>query len=66
MCTVEEVYHYAKESIYIQTKPPVLIIYRVIMLKATARSLAPSLTNLFNLTISLGTFPAKWKIARAV
>ena len=36
------------------------------MLKATARSLAPSLTQLFNLSISLGTFPTMWKMTRVV
>ena len=36
------------------------------MLKATASSIAPSLTKLFNLSISAGQFPALWKSARVV
>ena len=36
------------------------------MLKATASSIAPSLTKLFNLSISAGQFPASWKRARVV
>ena len=34
------------------------------MLKATASSIAPSLTKLFKLSISAGQFPASWKSAR--
>ena len=34
------------------------------MLKATADSIAPSLTNLLNLSISNGKFPKTWKEAR--
>ena len=36
------------------------------MFKATASSIAPSLTKLFNLSISAGQFPASWKSARVV
>ena len=36
------------------------------MLKFTAFSIAPSLTNLFNLSITTGTLPAAWKHARIV
>ena len=36
------------------------------MLKYTASSIAPSLTTLFNLSISTGIFPTEWKIARIV
>ena len=36
------------------------------MLKQTALSIAPSLTKLFNLSITTGCFPEDWKIARIV
>ena len=36
------------------------------MLKETATSIAPSLTKLFNLSISKGYFPRIWKYARVV
>ena len=36
------------------------------MLKPVANSIAPSLTNLFNLSISKGCFPKIWKTARVV
>lgn len=36
------------------------------MLKATADSIGPSLTNLFNLSISRGQFPEPWKRTRVV
>ena len=36
------------------------------MLKSTAYSIAPSLTNLFNLSLATGIFPTDWKLARVV
>ena len=36
------------------------------MLKSTAYSIAPSLTELFNLSLTSGTFPSEWKLARVV
>ena len=36
------------------------------MLKATASSIAPSLTKLFNISISNGQFPTPWKVAHVV
>ena len=36
------------------------------MLKATCSSITPSLTKLFNLSISKGQFPISWKVARVV
>ena len=36
------------------------------MLKANACSIAPSLTKLFNLSLTTGTVPNEWKIARIV
>ena len=36
------------------------------MLKATAASIAPSLTRLFNLSLATGSFPEAWKMARIV
>ena len=36
------------------------------MLKCTAESITPSLTELFNLSITTGVFPSEWKIERIV
>ena len=36
------------------------------MLKSTAVSIAPSLTELFNMSISTGVYPSDWKVARIV
>ena len=36
------------------------------MLKANAYSIAPSLTKLFNLSLTTGTVPNEWKVARIV
>ena len=36
------------------------------MLKATAYSIAPSITKLFNLSIQLGCFPQTWKVSNVV
>ena len=36
------------------------------MLKATAYSIAPSITKLFNLSIQLGCFPQIWKVSNVV
>ena len=36
------------------------------MLKATAASIAPSLTTLFNLSLRSDAFPEDWKLARFV
>ena len=36
------------------------------MLKNTAHNIAPSITNLFNLSIKQGRFPDTWKIAHIV
>ena len=36
------------------------------MLKATALSIAPSLTKLFNLSTTSGSLPDSWKVARIV
>ena len=36
------------------------------MLKYTAESITPSLTALFNLSISTGVFPSEWKIGRII
>ena len=36
------------------------------MLKSTAHSIAPSLTKLFNISISLGHFPQCWKMSSVV
>ena len=36
------------------------------ILRSAASSVAPSLTNLFNFSITTGTLPAAWKHARIV
>ena len=36
------------------------------MIKSTAVSIAPSLTELFNMSISTGVYPSDWKVARIV
>ena len=36
------------------------------MLKATAKSIAPPLAHLFNLSLASGKFPEMWKIASIV
>ena len=36
------------------------------MLKATANSIAPSLTRLFNRSLLTGVMPDEWKLARVV
>ena len=36
------------------------------MLKFTADSITPSLTVLFNMSISTGVFPSEWKVGRIV
>ena len=36
------------------------------MLKSTARSIAPSLTKLFNISICLSRFPESWKTSAVV
>ena len=34
------------------------------IVKSTAASIAPSLTELFNLSVTSGVFPVEWKIGR--
>ena len=36
------------------------------MLKSTAVSITPSLTELYNMSISTGVYPSDWKVARIV
>ena len=36
------------------------------MIKATAHSIAPSLTKLFNISITTGKIPGKWKLSAVV
>ena len=36
------------------------------MLKGTARSIAPSITKIFNMSITLGCFPQTWKLSNVV
>ena len=63
-CTEEEVYHLLKTLNSSKAAGPDGISVR--MLKETASATAPSLTDLFNNSISEGCFPACWKIANVV
>ena len=48
-------------------RPLVLMVFlHVYMLKATAYIIAPSLTKLFNLSLSNGVVPREWKMGRIV
>ena len=59
LCTEEEVLHLLENLDMGKANGPDNISVR--MLKETARSIAPSLTHLFNLSISKGKFPRLWK-----
>ena len=62
LCVTEELVHLINGLDVAKANGPDGISVR--MLKATAESIAPSLTNLFNLSISNGQFPKTWKEAR--
>ena len=62
LCVTEELVHLINGLDVSKANGPDGISVR--MLKATADSIAPSLTNLFNLSISNGQFPKTWKEAR--
>ena len=64
LCTQEEVSYLLTSQNPEKASGPDNISVR--MLKETARSITPSLTRLFNLSITTGIFPRLWKIARVV
>ena len=64
LCTSEEIIYLINGLDTSKSTGPDKI--SVKMLKPVANSIAPSLTNLFNLSISKGCFPKIWKTARVV
>ena len=64
LCSTDEIIHLIQGLDVTKANGPDGISAR--MLKATASSIAPSLTKLFNLSISRGHFPTPWKGARVV
>ena len=64
MCTEEEVFDLLAELDCNKSTGPDNISAR--MLKGTATSVTPSLTRLFNLSLTTGCFPDAWKLARVV
>ena len=63
-CTTQEIVQLIKGLDLSKANGPDRISAR--MLKGTCESIAPSLTNLFNLSIAKGHFPKLWKEARVV
>ena len=63
-CTTQEIVQLIKGLDVSKANGPDRISAR--MLKGTCESIAPSLTNLFNLSIAKGHFPKLWKEARVV
>ena len=63
-CTTQEIVQLIKGLDVSKANGPDGISAR--MLKATCESIAPSLTNIFNLSIAKGHFPKLWKAARVV
>ena len=64
LCSEEEVLHLLETIDISKSNGPDRISGR--MLKATAASIAAPVTKLFNLSISTGTFPNKWKLASII
>ena len=64
LCTEEQVFYYLSNLDTRKANGPDGISAR--MLKETAKSIAPSLTHLFNLSITKGQFPRLWKTASIV
>ena len=58
LCSVEEVEHLLAS---VDTSKADLLSAK--MLKATATSIAPAITSLFNLSLTQGQLPAEWKLA---
>ena len=64
LCTVEEVADILGKLDPSKATGPDKISAR--MLKATAYSIAPSLTKLFNLSIKVGKLPSSWKLSNII
>ena len=64
LCTTQQIVQLIKGLDVSKANSPDGIFAR--MLKSTCESIAPSLTNLFNLSIAKGHFPKLWKEARVV
>ena len=64
LCTTSEVLSYITSLDINKANGPDRVSAR--MLKSTAHSIAPSLTKLFNISISLGHFPQCWKMSSVV
>ena len=64
LCTEEEIIHLLQNIDVSKSSGPDRISGR--MLKATAHSIAPSITKLFNMSITLGCFPQTWKLSNVV
>ena len=61
LCSVEEVEHLLASVD--PSKASGVDLLSAKMLKATATSIAPAITSLFNLSLTQGQLPAKWKLA---
>ena len=64
LCSVEEVQWLLDTLNTTKSNGPDEVLVR--MLKATASSIAPSVTKLFNLSIQSGCFPVLWKMSNLV
>ena len=64
LCTEEEIIHLLKNIDVSKSSGPDRISGR--MLKGTARSIAPPITKIFNMSITLGCFPQTWKLSNVV
>ena len=64
LCTEEEVCHLLKQLDKANATGPDGILAR--MLKETASTITPSVTELFNLSLHQQTFPSQWKYANVV
>ena len=64
LCSVEEIQHYLETLDTSKASGPDGISAH--MLKGTASSIAPSLTQLFNNSLRAGLFPDAWKLSRVV
>ena len=64
LCTEEDIYDLVAELDCNKSTGPDDISAKI--LKGTATSVTPSLTHLFNMSITTGCFPDAWKLARVV
>ena len=64
LCTIDEVFFLIKSLDLSKANGPDGISAQ--MLKGMAHSIAPSLINLFNISIRLGHFPERWKTSSVV